>query len=391
MRTISGRQLRWAPTLLAALSLAACGDSTSAPSAPVTPGQSIASDQREEGRDLPGAVYTLTNDVERNAVIAFRRAPDGELTPLGTFATGGRGIGGTVDPLQSQFALVLSENHRALVAVDAGSNQLSSFRVAGTGRLTLASTVSSGGVLPVSLAVHGNLLYALNAGDNTLNAYRITDGARLVPLAESKRSLAPGANGAAAVRFTRDGRYLIVAERVSNRLEVFRVRPNGRLEAPVVTPGNGASSFGFDITARNQPIVSETQGSLTSYGLEAGGALIPITGSISTSGTAACWVTITSDGRFAYTTNSGSNALAGFAIDARGHLAALTPGSSTGESGPGAAPIDLDHVGARLLYVLEAGTGTIGTFVIERDGSLIARADTPAGDPASGLQGIAAY
>ena len=249
----------------------------------------------------------------------------------------------------------------------------------------------SGGKRPISIAVHDNLLYALNTGDNTVSGFRVTGAAQLVALPGSTRSLATGASGAAAIRFTSDGRFVIVTERLSNRLEVLPVRHDGRLGAPVVTAANGSASFGFDITTRNQPIVSETQGSLTSYALASGGGLTPITASISTGGAAACWVTITSDGRFAYATNAGSNTVAGFSVDEGGHLAALTPDAATGDAGAGASPIDLDHVGTRFLYALEAGTGTIATFAIDSGGKLAARPDTPAGAPASGLQGIAAF
>lgn len=380
--------------VLAALALGACADGAVAPLDPSTPLAPSASLNGRHGADAaegPGAVYTLTNAASGNGVVAFHRAPDGSLSPLGTVATGGRGTGGTVDPLVSQFATVLNERHDALFAVNAGSDQISSFRVGTDGALTLASTVSSGGSRPVSLAVHDNLLYALNTNDNTLSGFRVTGGARLVALPGAVRSLAAGADGAAAVRFTSDGAHLIVSERVSNRLEVFPVSTDGRLGTPVVSPSHGGAAFGFDITAHNQPIVSETQGALTSYALAASGALTPITASISTAGAAACWVTITSDGRFAYTTNSASSTLAGFAIDAAGHLEPITPGVGTGDSGAGAIPIDLDHVGSRFVYTLEAGQGNIGTFVIGEDGTLVARPDVAAGPAASGMQGLAAF
>lgn len=382
----------WTSLLLASLTIAACNDAPVEPSASTAPIRSVAASiSQDDGSSRPGAIYTLTNAAGGNGVIAFHRAPDGALTPIATFATGGRGTGGGVDPLESQYAVVLNESHDALFAVDAGSDQLSSFRVGSDGALALAGTVPSGGKRPISIAVHDNLLYALNTGDNTVSGFRVTGAAQLVALPGSTRSLATGASGAAAIRFTSDGRFVIVTERLSNRLEVLPVRNDGRLGAPVVTAANGSASFGFDITTRNQPIVSETQGSLTSYALASGGGLTPITASISTGGAAACWVTITSDGRFAYATNAGSNTVAGFSVDEAGHLAALTPDAATGDAGEGASPIDLDHVGTRFLYVLEAGTGTVATFAIDSGGKLAPRPDTPAGAPASGLQGIAAF
>jgi 6-phosphogluconolactonase len=381
---------------VATIGLAACSDSTS-PASKLSAGDAAlnrsASHGPEEDRSTtrPGAVYTTTNATAGNAVIALRRATDGSLSRIGTFLTGGNGTGGTVDPLTSQYAVILDDDHHSLFAVDAGSNQVTSFHVNDDGSLVRISSVSSHGVEPISLAAHGSLLYVLNLGDNTLSAFHVIDNARLVPLSNSTRSLASGADGPAAIHFTQDGRQLIVSERVSNRFEVFPVGLDGRLGAPVISPASGGASFGFDVTRRNQAIVSETQGSLTSYALSATGALTPITASISTGGAAACWVTITEDGRFAYTTNAGSNFVAGFAVDTDGHLTPLNPGGKTGDVGAGASPIDLDHVGSSFLYTLEGARGTIGTFVIHNDGSLTARTDTPVGLGSSGLQGIAAY
>src|SRR3989454_9153601 len=82
------------------------------------------------------------------------------LTVAGTVATGGTGTG---SGLGSQGALALSDNGRWLFAVNAGSNDVSIFRVGPAG-LSLTSRIPSGGTQPVSLTVHGNLLYVLNGG-----------------------------------------------------------------------------------------------------------------------------------------------------------------------------------------------------------------------------------
>ena len=47
--------------------------------------------------DHGGAVYTLTNAADGTTVSAFHRGADGGLTRIGGFATGGLGVGGTVD------------------------------------------------------------------------------------------------------------------------------------------------------------------------------------------------------------------------------------------------------------------------------------------------------
>jgi 6-phosphogluconolactonase len=115
-----------------------------------------------------GAVYVLTNQVE-NTVAVFSRTADGMLTPAGEFSTGGagdplpQGTDPATDPLASQGALVLGQGNQLLFAVNAGSNQISVLKVSSAG-LDLVDVVDSGGVRPISLAVHENLLYVLNEG-----------------------------------------------------------------------------------------------------------------------------------------------------------------------------------------------------------------------------------
>src|SRR5690348_13898126 len=70
------------------------------------------------------AVFTQTNQAA-NAVQVFDQAPDGTLTPAGSYATGGAGTGAA--GLGSQGSLALE--HGWLLAVNAASNDVSAFRV----------------------------------------------------------------------------------------------------------------------------------------------------------------------------------------------------------------------------------------------------------------------
>ena len=63
------------------------------------------------------AVYVQTNDAAGNEVLAFARRSDGGLTPLGRFATGGRGTG--QPHLASQSSLALTDDGRHLLVVNA--------------------------------------------------------------------------------------------------------------------------------------------------------------------------------------------------------------------------------------------------------------------------------
>src|ERR1700752_1995276 len=108
--------------------------------------------------DSRHAVFVMSNAADRNEVIAFARATDGSLQETRRFPTGGRGSGGNHDPLESQGSLTLSQDHSLLFAVNAGSGEVSVFRVHGS-TLVLSDKVLSEGSEPNAIAQHGNLVY----------------------------------------------------------------------------------------------------------------------------------------------------------------------------------------------------------------------------------------
>jgi len=133
-----------------------------------------------------GAVYVLSNQPVENAVIVFHRNADGTLLPGGSFPTGGAGFGSGPNPLGSQGALMLSADNRLLFAVNAGSDSITAFAVAGDS-LTTLQTVPSGGTKPVSLTVYKD--HALRAELRR----RITQHYRFPDHAGSAPGKAPGA------------------------------------------------------------------------------------------------------------------------------------------------------------------------------------------------------
>lgn len=103
----------------------------------------------------PGTVFVMTNDAAGNAVQTYARAADGTLSPADSYPTGGLGTG---SGLGSQGALITSNDGRFLFAVNAGSNEITSFRMR-RGELVWADTVSSNGEMPISLTHHGRRLW----------------------------------------------------------------------------------------------------------------------------------------------------------------------------------------------------------------------------------------
>jgi 6-phosphogluconolactonase (cycloisomerase 2 family) len=369
---------------LAAATLAACTEQSA--TAPVSV-RAIAA-----AAGTVGAVYTSTNDASANAVVAFHRGADGALTPVGSFATGGAGIGGTADPLQSQFALTLSRDRQFLFVVNAGTNDVSAFRV-DNGGLTLVDRVPSGGVRPVSVAAGNGTLYALNLMSNTVVGFAVGTDGRLTPIAGAAKALSAGASGAAAVRLSPDGHLLAVTERLSRTIDTYVVAPDGSLSGPITTASSGVTPFGFDFTPRGQLVVSEAgSGSASSYAADASGSLTPVSAAVPTLQRAPCWLIVDNAGRFAYTANAGSATISAFAVGANGALALLGATGVAGDLGAGAQPLDLDlSRDGRFLYVFENGKGAIGGFAVNGNGSLTALADTPGLPVRGGYMGLAAY
>jgi 6-phosphogluconolactonase (cycloisomerase 2 family) len=379
-------QLRSILAAMGAVALAACSDVQ-----PTAPNAVPAAPNFSQSQTV-GGVFVSTNGLNANAVVAFARAADGALTPTGTFSPGGTGIGGAADPLASQFAVALSKNAQVLVVVNAGSNDISSFAVDG-GSLTLVDRASSGGVRPVSVTISNGFVYALNSVSNTIGVLALGSDGSLTALPGLTKALAAGANGAAEVRANPTGDLVVVSERVSNRLETFAVANDGSLGDPVVTPAAGTTPFGFDFTTRGQVVVSEAaSASASSYAVNADGSLSVISAAAPTLQRATCWLIVSNSGRFAYTANAGTANITGFAVDASGALTRLDPTGVSGNLGAGAQPLDLDMSrNGNFLYVMKNGTGTIGAFSVNGDGSLTPLPDTPGLAVRAGYMGLAAY
>jgi len=377
------------------LALAACGESSSitAPRSSSLVAPSSARLDKSEG-DSRGAVFTQTNGANGNAVVAFARGNDGSLTYAGTFNTGGKGIGGTTDPLASQYSVLLGgEDDSWLFVANAGSNDVSTFRVNGA-QLTLVGTASSGGTLPISLAISRRTLYVLNAGSNTVRGFDIGENGRLTPSSRASAPLGAGASGGAAIRASRDGRFLVVTEKGSGTIDIFTISDRGALGSAVRSQSSGVSPFGFDFVGGDQIAVSEAGSAATSlYAIGKNGKLAVESPSVSTNGQAApCWLIATTNGRFAFTANAGSGTISGYGIGDHGSLHLLLASGVSGNTGAGSTPLDLDlSRGDHFLYVLESGAGRIGAFAVAENGSLTALAGIGGIAAKSGFQGLAAY
>lgn len=339
-----------------------------------------------------GAVYVNSNSAS-NAVWAYTRASDGTLTFAGTYDTQGAGSG--VGNLSSQGAIILNATGKLLFVVNAGSNEITAFRVQRPGKLVFANKISSGGVFPTSLAIFGNLLYVLNAGTTAhINAFRVTSAGVMTAISNSARKLSASAPRPGQVGFSPDGKVLVVPEIDTDKIDTYTVATNGRATGPIVQDSAGAGPFGYAFDNAGHLIVSEVGlSSASSYSLDDTGTLSVITGALVDFGKAACWTITTNNPNFpqqyAYITNTASATISGFAIGSDGTLALLNSDGKTFVLPQGADPLDMAiSSDSNYFYALEGKFGGIVGFQIQPDGSLI-QVTNPLGTPTSsyGLTG----
>jgi 6-phosphogluconolactonase (cycloisomerase 2 family) len=348
-------------------------------------------------RRRESAVFVQTNELDGNRIVVFSRHGDGRLTEEDTYPTGGNGgnvaPGTASDRLGSQGSLVYDERHRLLLAVNAGSDSVSVFRVNGT-RLRLTDIDPSGGEFPASIAVHDDLVYVLNAGGTGIVQGFEIRGERLRPLSGSARDLglantdppnfltSPGQVG-----FTPDGRKLIVTTKASgSTIDVFEVRRDGRLsETAVENPSATPVPFAFTFDPAGRLVSGEAaMSSVTTYTINNNGTLANPQ-SQTDNQVALCWI-VQARGFF-YVSNTGSNNLSGYRIDGSGRPTLIGPTGvvATTEEGP----IDMATAGGgRFLYAQTGIGGTVDEFRVNDDGTLT-KLGNVAGLPV-GQEGIAA-
>ncbi len=335
----------------------------------------IGTARADDKSGAPGAVYTLTNESVGNRLAVFARDSDGMLAPPHLVSTGGLGTGGG---LGNQSSLAFSEQGQYLYAVNPGSNTITVFDLSGR-RPRVAQVGHSGGQRPISLVVNKNRLYVLNAGGavggvDTVATFVAGPRGRFLPVPIVVRELSAPNTGPAQVGLGKHGEALIVTEKATNLIAIFPIDRRGLPGPPSFEASSGETPFGFAFDGDDLLIVSEAFGgapdasAVSSYEVKRDNTLDLISPSVPTTETAACWIAILQGGKYAYTTNTQSNSITGYAVD-DGELTRLDQDGVTAFSG-GMSPTDLAIIGKRFLYALNSGSRDLGVFEINRDGSL---------------------
>jgi Lactonase, 7-bladed beta-propeller len=320
-----------------------------------------------------GAVFVQTDNTAGNQVVAYQRAADGTLSQVAVYPTGGLGgvlAGSVVDHLASQGSLQYDPQRSLLFAVNAGSDTVSVFAVFGD-RLALRQVVPSGGSFPVSVAVHGDLVYVLNAlNGGSVQGYRVL-GEDLVPLPGSGRALGldptetpqftstPG-----QVAFTPDGNQLIVTTKNNgNDIDVFGVGFGGWLSrSPVVNTEPGTVPFGISYDTSGDLVIAEAGLDALATFSVAGDGTVSAISAVPDGQAATCWVAAA--GQYLFAGNAGSATETGYS-SAAGQLTLIADTSTNAGTVDASATPD-----GHFLYVQTGGAGIVDEFSVGAGGLL---------------------
>ncbi len=349
--------------------------------------------------DVSGHVYVNLNSSPVNTVAAFDRHPDGSLTPT---ADSPFVIGGSGASVPSQGALQLSSDGRFLLAVDAGSNQISVLFIKGDGSLrpVSGSPVWSGGIEPVSIAVHGDEIVVGNDGNASgganYTAFHLNAGGRLSPIPGATFAL-PAPTTVGDVLFSPDGTHLIGTRVDSSLIDSFIVNPDGSFSpaggSPFTPQGYGPFGSKFRPTDSSQLYVSNAHnaaggaapGTVSAFGVASDGAFSSIGASpYPTDQTAACWIEISHSGQYLYAVNTGSSSVTSFSIASDGTLDLIGNATLTGSGNLGALDAGIDPTDS-FLYVVERGANAVAGLQVNADGSLTELSTSPTPLPAGSV------
>ncbi len=337
-----------------------------------------------------GYTYLDDNTATANTIAGFDRHADGSLTPIpgSPFAAGGAGLGAG---LASQGAIQVTSDDRYLLAVDAGSNQVSVLRItAGGVPVLVGQPVSSGGIKPVSVAISPfGLVYVANSGasGSDYSGFRLSPDGTLTPIPGSTYSV-PGDSGLGDVFFNGTGTKLVGTRTGTSMIDSFVVLPDGHLLAAPGSPfaGQGLGQLGSEFSPVNpsQLFVSNAHngtdlGTVSAYSDGLFGQLSPIGSSPYADGqTAPCWVEISHDGRYLFTVNTGSGNVSSYSINPDGSLVLIGSFTITG----GGADIDARlSPDGKYLLVDGAGHNFVSVFAVN-GGNLTELSSSPTPLPA---------
>ena len=331
-----------------------------------------------------GHLYTLNNDGQTNAVVVLDRRADGTLgksSPL--VQTGGTGL---VVPSGSDFdaqGAVRIAGSR-LFAVNPGSNSIAVFDISKTGELKAVpgSPFASGGSTPLSVTVHGDLVYVANqavpfanpTSSPNITAFRLNKNGSLTAIAGSTIEFPPG-QGPGDVEFNPSGTVLAATAgfQSGGDLHTYAVQDGGLLKEGPGSPfkANGVSgTVGFSWARDGRHVmVSNFRGSaVTVFSVDsATAAVMPEGMPYPNNQSNSCWTAFAPNGKTLYTANFSSNTVSAYSVTVNDKLVLL--GSAAKRLATRADSKDLEvSPDGKYLYLVGPVARGISIFTLGKDG-----------------------
>ena len=353
-------------------------------------------------------VYTMTNQPNNEIVIFKRNEVTGKLTFIDTVETGGEGhvfkvpnddgelVDAVDDPLASTGSVIVAGDGRqsCLLAVNAGSNTVSSFKIGSApDQLTRVSVEATGGLNPTSITEKDGLVYVLNAGDvgSIVGFNLIGFTCKLTPLEQGPIALSrPNYVGTAPyviaetpaqIGFTPKNEILVTIKQNNGgppdfdngtgSLNLYEVDPeDGTITIGSLTQTNLNSltrtqdghlpfSFTFDSSGNVLLVEPALAGSfqngvvsvIENVDSDSSGDPVTISSEATTEASASCWIQYNPTSSCVYTTNNVEDTISSFLLDNQGELNFVSNRASALN-----APIDMiQSLEYRFLYALSTG------------------------------------
>ncbi|KAH8801734.1 hypothetical protein F5884DRAFT_807696 [Xylogone sp. PMI_703] len=324
-----------------------------------------------------GAAFALTNAPTGNEVVAFSRDGSGKLTQVGTYQTGGIGIGVDFD---TQGGLQLSADNKFLYAVSPADDKVSVFAVNGSSLKRVQVIYAGDQPLSISLHAESGLAYVLDGSVATTGIFGFKvdkNTGLLTPITNATIPVSTPIGVPGTVLFSPDGKSILVTNKVGSVIDIYSVDENGAAQGPVSTiASSGLRPFGATFREDGTLFVVEsglpvfTNAAISTYKLGQAASLSPITKSEKNQQTDGCWVVLGGqNNEFAFTANFVSGTVASYSVAANGTVSLLNGRAAF--PGIDSNPVDLAVTpDGTFLYNLLRGTGAVTGWKINNNGIL---------------------
>ncbi len=326
---------------------------------------------RKKYNDL---ICITTNEVN-NKVNLYGANKDGEVEFINSYETKGMGTNeNAVDPLKSQYSCIISKDSKLLFVVNAGSNDVTVFKVNRTDNtLMFMQKIPSGGIKPVSLACSSKNLYVLNSGDNTkmgnIATFRINSNGNLTYIDTGFKPVGRVGQSFGGIILNDKETQLIVSEIENNTISVHNLNDKGDIVQQVANRIYGKAPYGICGLEENVILnVEKDYKTLISYELNNMGTILELDRAENTQSTEMTKIVVTNDKEFAYVLNTNDGTLSQFIIYEDGEMN-LIQTYGTGNKFAKLSDIAITK-NAKNIYALDNSNGSIVSFKVYKHGIL---------------------